>query len=114
MLILGGFLLFQSQTYQRFYYNKILKQPYPVDSAEKQKKEGTQTVVVKERKDSKNETLKETTFAVKDSIQKSNDTIATTGDTIWVETDKLILGISEIGAKAVSYTHLTLPTNREV
>jgi len=102
MLILGGFLLFQSQTYQRFYYNKILKQPYPVDSAEKQKKEGPQNVVVKELKGGKNETINETIFAVKDSIQKPDDTLEITGDTIWVETDKLIVGISEIGAKVIS------------
>jgi YidC/Oxa1 family membrane protein insertase len=102
VLILGGFLIFQSQTYQRFYYNKILKQPYPVDLTEKQKKEGAQPAVVKELKDSKNETTTETILAEKGSVQKPNDTIVSKGDTIWVETDKMILGISEIGAKIIS------------
>lgn len=102
VLILGGFLIFSSQTYKKFYYNTILKQPVPTDTAEKQKKEEPKTADVKEQDSKTKESLKEAVFAVPDTIRKTSDTLAVTGDTIWVETDKLIFGISEIGAKVIS------------
>jgi YidC/Oxa1 family membrane protein insertase len=102
-LILGAFLIFYSQTYQRFYYNKILKQPYPVDIAQKQKKEEQQTAGKKEENAVKEVVRNETIpLVVIDSAKIKNDTTKIKGDTIWVETEKLKIGISEIGARIIS------------
>lgn len=102
-LILGAFLVFSSQTYQRFYYNKILKQPYTADVVEKQKKEEQQTPVNITEKTKTKEIIGEIKNPVTiNTVQNERDTIIRKADTIWVETEKLIIGISEIGAKVIS------------
>jgi YidC/Oxa1 family membrane protein insertase len=98
-LILGAFLIFSSQTYQKFYYNKILKQPYPVALDEKQKKEIQKATIVSDTTKAVSQTqYSQNTI----TFPKKNDTAIAQGDTIWVETEKLIIGISEIGAKIIS------------
>jgi YidC/Oxa1 family membrane protein insertase len=107
VIIFGAFLVFTSQTYQRFYYNKILKQPYPVDIAKQKNNEIPPSAVEKKNTtekeiESSNEMQLQAQAPEEAVINVPVDTASYTGDTIWVETEKLIVGIHEIGARIVS------------
>lgn len=95
ILILATVSLFTSPQYNKFVYEKILKKPYPQKIEknhekavpEKIKREiASEEKIEKNIQDIKNDTNKQTIEA----------------DTIWVENEKIIVGISEIGADIVS------------
>jgi YidC/Oxa1 family membrane protein insertase len=103
VIILFGLMFFTSQPYQRFYYTKILKQPFPADSVEKQKKETIQTNGKNDTEITNEAVLKETSPKINsDTSRQKIDVTPIRADTIWIETDKLVVGISEIGARIIS------------
>ena len=103
ILILATVVIFTSPVYQKYYVTKVLKQPYPENTV-KSKKTDDSTIFEKTdipqkttEIDKSNGNKPEGPTAVKHvtTTQKS-------WDTIWVETEKIIAGISELGAKLVS------------
>ena len=103
ILILATVVIFTSPVYQKYYVTKVLKQPYP-ENIVKSKKTYDSTVSEKNNTSQKNIEIE------KSNGEKPEETIAvkhvTTTlekwDTIWVETEKIIAGISELGARLVS------------
>ncbi len=92
---------FSSTTWQKFYYNKILNEPLPA------------TYVSKAPSAAPGETPAENTASATQNAavqEKPSASSAATApavatvkcDTIWVETDKIIVGISERGARIIS------------
>jgi len=103
ILILATVIFFTSPTYQRIFYSKILKQPYPengvksqknADSTAQDKNDVTKTNNVVKIKEKSKPVEK---ITVKQKIEKSEKR-----DTIWAETETIIAGISELGARIVS------------
>jgi YidC/Oxa1 family membrane protein insertase len=96
ILILATVTLFQSPQYNKFFYEKILKKPYPEKiTVNKTTEEKTNN----SKKDNKNETI-----VNEKKVDNSIDSIKsdTNYDTIWVENNKIKVGISEKGAEIVS------------
>jgi YidC/Oxa1 family membrane protein insertase len=96
VLILCTLVFFNSKTY----YHKILKKPHPSELFQSNKK-AVPTPVPLNKPDT--EILKPVTPI--DSIEKISEVIDTgliTSDTIWVETDKMRVGINERGGKIIS------------
>jgi YidC/Oxa1 family membrane protein insertase len=103
VLILGTVALFSSPTWNRFYYNKILQQPFPADIVKNQKpleNSGSEKSAAPVAPDA----LKQPTTVVVSppSAAKPTDSSAKKGDTVWIETKKIIAGISEVGARIVT------------
>jgi YidC/Oxa1 family membrane protein insertase len=102
ILILATVAFFTSPTYNKFYYNKILKQPYPEKETKKDvvPNSGDTSNLSSKTESSANDTIKNAeepkTILSKDAVVDKK------GDTIWVETEAIIVGISEIGARIVS------------
>jgi hypothetical protein len=103
ILILATVIFFTSPTYQRIFYSKILKLPYPengvksqknADSTAQDKNDVTKTNNVVKIKEKSKPVEK---ITVKQKIEKSEKR-----DTIWAETETIIAGISELGARIVS------------
>lgn len=96
--------------FSEFYYEKILKQPYPF--IKKGHEEKTTEVVTEQRKtedvekeiymkpnEQKKETLENITIdTLKDSLPQTQEK----ADTIWIETDKYICGITEEGGRIIT------------
>ena len=108
LLIFLSLLFFRSD----FYFEKILRKPNPF---KQQPKPATEEQVTDTTKAKEEEEKKKDTLVVKDTVAKQDemlaaapdtaqlDTVITvTIDTIWVETDKLICGITERGGKIIS------------
>jgi YidC/Oxa1 family membrane protein insertase len=112
VLILLTVFLFTSPQYQRFYYTKILKKPLP-----EVQKNALPAAPAPAAAPAQNDSAKG--FAVpalapaiseKAGIAKARDTLtaampvdsAAHGDTLWVITEKMICGISELGGRIVS------------
>jgi YidC/Oxa1 family membrane protein insertase len=97
VLIFATVAFFSGNTWQKFYYNKILHEPLPATYVSKAPQEqGTATQAAPPQ----NAAIAETPpphAAASASVAPS-----VTIDTIWVETDKIIAGISERGARIVS------------
>lgn len=102
LLIIVCFRFFFSE----FYYEKILRKPFPFKKQEKvEKKQGADSTHIKKE-------VKLDKPAEVDTVVKKDMLLATTPDslplntvkidTIWVETDKIICGISEKGGRIVS------------
>ena len=102
LLIIVCFRFFFSE----FYYEKILRKPFPFKKQEKvEKKQDTDGTHI-------NNEVKLDKPAEKDTIVKKDPLLAgaldtlqpdtVKADTIWAETDKIICGISEMGGKIVS------------
>ena len=106
LLIIVSFLFFQSD----FYHKTILrKETNPFKQRQVTEKQVPDTTKAKEEKEKKD------TLVVKDTVVKQDELLAAapdsaqqdtvppvTIDTIWVETDKLICGITERGGKIIS------------
>ncbi len=98
----------------KFYYEKILKKPHPstVKRELVEKKAAEQKKELEEQAAQKEIVEKETVVEKKEVVQESNlvDTVGLSSlqvdtiplDTIWVESDKLICGISERGGRIIS------------
>jgi YidC/Oxa1 family membrane protein insertase len=103
ILILATVVIFTSPVYQKLYVTKVLKQPYP-ENVEKSKKSDDSTAAGKNTSAQENNDIKNT------NVEKTEESIAvkhsaTTQvkcDTIWIETEKIIAGISELGARLIS------------
>ncbi len=94
VIILGTMLVFTSPTYQKFYTEKILKKEYKPN-----KKEIREVVQKdKEQQSEKQQVVIKEDIVVKDSIVESQDTVTEEYDTIWMENNKIRVGISEEGA----------------
>ena len=78
LIILGSVIFFTSPTYNKFYTEKILKKEYVKPSPIKKQTEEKQTIF--------RDTIKE------ENIENANS------DTIWIENEKIIIGIKEEGA----------------
>jgi YidC/Oxa1 family membrane protein insertase len=98
ILILATVTLFTSPQYNKFVYEKILKKPYPTKTSLKNKNSETnkeekivELTTVKANSEKNNNEIK------KDSVVEKRKT-----DTIWVENEKIKIGISEKGADIVS------------
>ena len=103
VLILATVAFFSSPTWNRFYDNKILHQPYPAYDAKAQKptdNNGGEQSLAPAPSDTQ-QTRSGAGLAAASAVP-GTDSTAKKGDTVWVETDKLIAGISEEGAKLVS------------
>jgi YidC/Oxa1 family membrane protein insertase len=94
ILILATVTLFTSPQYNKFFYEKILKKPYPEKVVNNQ---------VKENKD-KNNQKKAVEIDTEKSVESTSDNNIDTlnYETIWVENEKIKVGISEKGAEIVS------------
>lgn len=95
ILILATVSIFTSPQYNKFVYEKILKKPYP------QKIDKVYKNTEHEKKISENVSEEKIEKDVS-NIQKDTSDQIINADTIWVENDKIIMGISEIGADIVS------------
>ena len=94
VIILGTMLVFTSPTYQKFYTEKILKKEYSPNVPELKKEiERDTKIQVKERQEEKKEVL-----VSEDSLTEKNDTVQEAFDTLWMENNKIRVGISEEGA----------------
>ncbi len=109
VLILATIAFFNS----KFYYNTILNKPHPADVArERVQNEQEKEYVEKKEEENKEEREKvegeKTDTTTYDEEKDLIDTVAkeTEGeediDTIWVETDLLIVGISKLGGRIIS------------
>jgi YidC/Oxa1 family membrane protein insertase len=103
VLILATLAVFTSPTYQKFYYSTILKQPYPEGIAKNQNSGDSTGSAEKETAQQNTEVKKAEENKTTETITIQNDTNKTLkGDTIWIETETFIAGISEIGARIIS------------
>lgn len=91
LIILGTVIFFTSPTYNKFYTEKILKKEYKAEKNEQKK--------LNEKKENKIE-IKEEEKTDEKEEKKENETkkIEKTCDTIWIENEKIIVGIKEEGA----------------
>jgi len=110
LLILLTISLFSS----KFYYEKVLKREHPSVQAKRQREAGKQessgkpTAVSKtaqeqptQEKERKKEAVGLSAAGAADTtVQSTADNVD--ADTIWVETEKLVVGISERGARIIS------------
>ncbi len=105
LMIIIAVTVFNSQTYNKFFYENIYpRKPYIVKKQEPQKKKDTTKPFEKEKSDSskiteQNQVEKNEIDSTKADTTK-NDNV--NKDTVWIETDKMILGIEEKGAIIVS------------
>lgn len=103
VLILAALALFTNPAYQKFYYSKILKQPYPESIEKNQNVGGAGESAGKEIAQEKTEVKKPEENSTTGTVSGQPDTDKIlSGDTIWIETETIIAGISERGAKIVS------------
>lgn len=105
LLIIIAVSIFNSQTYNKFFYENIYpRKPYTVKKQEAQKKQDTTRTYEEQQKDTSN--YPDQNEKEKNEIDTSttdtskNDYVKT--DTVWIETDRMILGIKEKGAIIVS------------
>ena len=96
----------------RFYYEKILKQPHPSTArkeqvAQKSRKRQDEAVLEENQEREAPPLLTQPTEIKEDRIVVAEQDSALVeepakSDTIWVETDKIIVGISELGGRIIS------------
>lgn len=107
LIILLSFLFFNS----KWYYEKILRKPHPSYSREQQNKPKPEQQKSAEKSDSKSDEIqekKQTAFPdslsnqEKEMIEPVAFTEPVSFDTIWIETEKIICGISELGGRIIS------------
>lgn len=92
LIILITVMFFTSPLYNKFYTEKILKKPYVANTISKNTN--------KEKNVKESPVEKEEIVVEKKNDSLINDSIVS--DTIWVETDKLIIGIKEKGGIVIS------------
>jgi YidC/Oxa1 family membrane protein insertase len=101
VLILATVALFTSPQYNKFYYEKILKKPYPQVIKKSEKKEkNNETNSNKIESNLNDEPIKNSTKEIVGNL----DTNFTANDTIWVENEKLVIGIEKRGAVITTIT----------
>lgn len=94
-LIICAVMFFTSQTYQKFYTEKILKKEW-VKKSETDKK-------ITQNEDKEKGVVKTPDNSKKiETIPISTDTNSYKNDTVWVENEKIIVGIESKGAKIIS------------
>jgi YidC/Oxa1 family membrane protein insertase len=98
ILIIVTVLFFTSPSYLRFYYSKILKKPYSEITSKRNTSDNTTDL---EKTKPQEPHIEEKKPIEKNTVPQKNN-IPYAGDTIWVETEKIIAGISEFGARIVS------------
>jgi YidC/Oxa1 family membrane protein insertase len=89
-----------------------MKQPYPGNDREKNAPLTDKNIEKPES--GKNEPTFREPAVLKDqniSVESAVDPVATTGDTLWVETDNLVAGISNVGARIISLKMKKYKTN---
>lgn len=94
VLIMMTVSFFGSEKYQKFYTEKILKQEYKRPEPKKIEKTKTQEKAVLSEKNAVNDTTFEEPV-IDEIIERKIDTI-------WVENQKMIIGITELGGRIVS------------
>jgi YidC/Oxa1 family membrane protein insertase len=101
VLIMATVAFFSGTTWQKFYYNKILNEPLPATyvpkapSAASEEPPAANMVSVHQNPPARERPSNPSALtAIAAAPIKS--------DTIWVETDKIIVGISELGARIIS------------
>lgn len=102
ILVLITVAFFSSPVYNRFYYENILKRPYPGDQKKNTEQVSRIEKKPEENKIRENEQREESPQV--DTTQQSDENqegIEPT-DTVWIETEKMIVGISEMGANIKS------------
>ena len=110
VLVLITVAFFSSSRYNQFYYEKILKKPYPdkqVEQVQKyvNKEKAEQPVNAQDKSTEEkngNPVENKTEVIGSTNAQDSISGIVTSADTVWIETDKLIVGISQKGARIIS------------
>jgi YidC/Oxa1 family membrane protein insertase len=113
MLIFASVAFFTSPFYQKFYYYIILKRPLPAEKLTnkiKSDRSSSEEMQITE-KDNENEIIEEVFSKERESESKTARILKRT-DTIWIETEKIIAGIDEQGARIVSLKMKEYPLSR--
>jgi YidC/Oxa1 family membrane protein insertase len=102
LLILATITIFTSPQYNKFFYEKILKKPYPEKNIENKKIEKDQKDEQVQKKESISPKLEaeKNDEITKDDTDSVNQKIKS--DTVWVENSKIKVGIDEKGANIIS------------
>src|SRR5690554_1251451 len=96
LLIMITVSFFGSETYQKFYTEKIIKKEYKKEETKKEeRKEKVENNDLSEYKEEKE-------IKIKDDIKEEKEDEEKTVDTIWIENKKMTVGITEMGGKIVS------------
>ena len=105
LLMLAVMTMFMSPAFQRFWYTKLLHEPYPEDVERTENKKDSSVTAAKDTTQQRVDVLnknKETEITEKTERDSADTSFAIQGDTLWIETETIIAGICEKGAMLVS------------